>query len=208
MVCEKYKQQAKMNIGALFLNFYVAKMAKLRPFHVMIIIHKYLATCENDSWHSSNMKTGVLISQKTVFRSCKFPDVLVDSGPFKSEDIFSDELLEMVNLEVILVVPHWRYSILKYCSLLLVLSPQCGHRKLWETLFSWPELEFRVTEMFSPIFLHTPKFVLLPGLFQDVYYLRSLPGVGMHGNTVSPILQMALWVWPNPLKGLWQQEEL
>ena len=62
--------------------------------------------------------------------------------------------------------------------------------------------------MFFPIFLHTPKFVLLPGLFQDVYYSRSLPGVGMHGNTVSPILQTALWVWPNPLKGLWQQEEL
>jgi len=124
-----------MNIVALFLNFYVAKMAKLRLFHVIIIIHKYLATCENDSCHSSNTKKGVLISQKTVFRSCKFPDVLVDSGPFKSEDIFSDELLEMVNLDAILIVAHWHYSILKHRSLLLVLSPQFGHRKLSGRLY-------------------------------------------------------------------------
>ena len=27
--------------------------------------------------------------------------------------------------------------------------------------------------MFSPIFLDTPKFVLLPGLFQYVYYIHS-----------------------------------
>lgn len=82
-----------MNIVALFLNFYVAKMAKLKLFHVIIIICKYLATCENDSCYSSNTKKGVLISQNTVSHSCKFPDVLVDSGPFKSEDVFSGELL-------------------------------------------------------------------------------------------------------------------
>lgn len=64
-----------MNTVALFLNFYVVKMAKLKLFHVIIIIHKYLATCEH-SCHSSNTKKGVLIGQKTVSCSCKFPDVL------------------------------------------------------------------------------------------------------------------------------------
>ena len=41
----------------------------------------------------------------------------------------------MVNLEVMLIVPHWHYSILKYCSLLLILSPQFGYRKLSRRLY-------------------------------------------------------------------------
>ena len=55
-------------------------MAKLKLFHVIIIIHKYLATYVNDICHSGNTEKCILISQKTVACSCKVPDVLVE-GP-------------------------------------------------------------------------------------------------------------------------------
>lgn len=55
-------------------------MAELKLFHVIIIIHKYLATYVSDICQFSNTKKCILISQKTVACSCKVTDVLVEGS--------------------------------------------------------------------------------------------------------------------------------